>query len=184
MHILTIMLLSRLLKGKQNKPFKGFREVVEIKHAFPGRIRFYVPTLKNNPEACLSLKEQLSKAEVISELVVNPVTGSLLIVYQPDATEETTLTGVVIKLLGLEKEVEKEPQPMLGKELTGMVKSLNTSIYEYSDGLMDLSDLVTISFFSLGAYSMLRNPRMLPSGLSMIYWAYRTISVKMGQSGK
>lgn len=181
MHILTLIMLSKMLKRGKQKSFKGFRGIVEIRHFIPGRIRFFIPSLKNNRQACSALEKQLSKAEVIGQVVVNPLTGSLLIVYKPGATDEATLTGVVVKLLGLEHEVEKTPQPLLGKELNTILKSLNTAVYEHSDGLLDLSDLVSLSFLSLGVYSLLRNPRMLPSGLSMIYWGYRTIVTKLPQ---
>jgi hypothetical protein len=95
-----------------------------------------------------------------------------LIIYDKSKTDEATLTGVVVKLLGLENQIEDKPVPGIGKEINEVMKSLNTSIFEYSNGMVDLNNLITLAFFSMGAYSLFRNPRMLPSGLSLLYWAY------------
>jgi hypothetical protein len=170
--MLTLMLISKLLSGKAKPQFKGFKGVVEIKHAIPGRIRFFIPILKNNPEGCDKLQKQLVKADVIREIKINPVIGSLLMIYDKDGTDEATLTGVVAKLLGLEDQIDQSPLSSIGKEIKQVMKSLNTSVYEYSNGVVDLNNLITLGFFSLGAYSLLRNPRTLPSGLSLLYWAY------------
>lgn len=172
MHIFTLMLVSKLLSGKTKRRFKGFKGVVEVKHAIPGRIRFAIPLLKNNQEGCDKLKKQLVKADVIKEISINALTGSLLMVYDKNRTDETTLTGVVVKLLGLEDQVEKSPLSNIGREINQVMKTMNTSIYEYSNGMVDLNNLVTVTFFTMGAYSLIRNPRMLPSGLSLLYWAY------------
>ncbi len=170
--MLTLMLISKLLSGKAKRKFNGFKGVVEIKHAIPGRIRFFIPILKNNPDGCDKLQKQLVKAEVIREIKINPVIGSLLMIYDEDGTDEATLTGVIVKLLGLEDQVDESPLSSAGKEIKQMMKSLNTSVYEYSNGMIDLNNLITLAFFSMGAYSLIRNPRMLPSGLSLLYWAY------------
>lgn len=181
MHIFTLMLVSKLLSGKSKRQFKGFKGIVEVKHAIPGRIRFFIPLLKNNPEGCDKLQKQLVKADVIKEISINALTGSLLIIYDKSGTDEATLTGVVVKLLGLEDQVEKSPLSNIGKEINQVMKSLNTSIYEYSNGMVDLNNLITLSFLSMGAYSLIRNPRMLPSGLSLLYWAYNNAQKQLSK---
>ncbi len=173
MHILTGMILSSILtRQKKKNAFRGFRNIVEIRHTIPGRVRFYIPSLKNNTEAGRNLEQQLIKAEPVKQIRINPVAGTLLIIFNPNQIEITTLTGVIVKLLGLEKELEKKQPSLLGKEIFEIVKSANTSLYERSDGLLDLNSLITFSFLSLGVYSLLRSPKVLPAGLSLLYWAY------------
>ena len=178
MHIFTLMLISKLLKGKSKKHFKGFKGIIEIRHSLNGRIRFFVPKLKGNPEACASLEKHLIKAEVIREIKINHVSGSVLLIYKPGGADDATLTGVLVKLLGIEKEIEKDPTPVVGKELSGLLKSINTAIYEHSNGLLDLNNLITMSFMSMGIFSMIKSPRILPSGLSLLYWAYNNATRK------
>lgn len=181
MHILTGLILSRLLAGdKKKKAFRGFRNIIEVRHNIPGRVRFYIPLLRNNTVAGQTLEQQLIKAGAVKQIKVSPLSGTLLIIFDPEQIEITTLTGVVAKMLGLEKEIEKIQPSILGKEISGILKSANTSLYESSDGFVDLNSLITISFLSLGVYSLLRSPKILPAGLSLMYWAYNNSMRNMG----
>ncbi len=179
MHILTGIILSNLLASrKKNKPFRGFRNVIEIRHAIPGRARFYIPLLKNDPGKGNELEKQLVKADPVKQIKINPLTGTLLVIFDYDKIEIPTLTGVIIRLLGLEEETLKAQPSLLGKELSALLRSANTSLYENSDGILDLNSLITISFLSLGIYSMVRSAKILPAGLSLLYWAYNNAMKK------
>ncbi len=173
MHIITGLLLSKLFagSGKQGK-FRGFRGIVEIRHAIPGRIRFYIPALKMDMEKGKLLEQQLLKADAIDQVKVNPLLGTVLIKYKSDKIDEMTLTGVLAKLLGLEKELDKTPRSILGQEVSKVLKSANSSVYEQTDGLLDLNTAITLSFLSLGIWSILTKPYILPAGISLVYWAY------------
>lgn len=173
MHIFTGLLLSKLFSGT-GKPgkFKGFRGIVEIKHSIPGRVRFHIPILKMDVDKGKLLEQQLMKASAISEIKVNSLLGSLLIVYESDKIDEVTLTGVLAKLLGLEKELEKPPRSILEQEVGRILQSANKSIYEQTEGLLNLNSAITLTFLSLGIWSLVRNPSVLPAGISLVYWAY------------
>ncbi len=55
MHIITGIIVSALLGGKKKKGFRGFRGVVEVLHIIPGRVRFSVPSIRDNEDACHQL---------------------------------------------------------------------------------------------------------------------------------
>ncbi len=173
MHILTGLLLSKLFTGS-GKPrrFKGFRGIVEIKHAIPGRVRYYIPTLKMNMEKGQMLEQQLQKAAAIKQIKVNTLLGTVIVLYDPGKIDEVTLTGVLARLLGLDKELEKTPRSLIGKEVSQVLKSANSSIYEQTDGWLDLNSAITVTFLSLGLWSIVRRPSILPAGISLLYWAY------------
>lgn len=172
MHILTGLLITKLLTGKlKEKGFKGFIGVIEIAHSTSGRVRFLIPTLKNEPEKCRQLNKQLEKASAFKTVSSNPVTGSLVIGFDPEKIEIQTITGAIIKILGLEEAIERTPKSFMSKELKNIFSSLNTGVYEYSNGIMDLNSLLTTSFLTLGLYSVFRNRSVVPSGLSLLYWA-------------
>ena len=174
MHIITGIIVSALLGGKKKKGFRGFRGVVEVLHSIHGRVRFFVPSLKNNQEACDQLEKQLLNAEAIHQLRINPLTGSILMLFDPEKIDLATLTGVLVKLLGLEEAVEERPESFLGKEISAVLDSLNRSIFESTNGMADLNSLVTTTFLSMGFYALLRGSRSLPAGLSLLFWAYNT----------
>ncbi len=181
MHILTGLLLSRLFAGAgKPRKFKGFRGIVEIKHTIPGRVRFFIPVLKMDMEKGQLLERQLLKAAAISQIKVNSLLGTLLIVYDADKLDEMTLTGVLAKLLGLEKELEKTPQSILGQEVSKLLKSANSSVYEQTEGLLDLNTAITLTFLSLGIWTIVRGPSILPAGISLVYWAYNNSMKQLG----
>lgn len=173
MHILTGLLLSRLFtRSGEAKKFRGFRGVIEVRHAIPGRVRFHVPALKMNVEKGRLLEQQLLKAAAIKEIRVNHLLGTVLVVFDAGKIDVMTLTGVFAKLLGLEKELEKPPESIVGQEVARVLKSANSSIYEQTDGMLDLNTAITLAFLSLGIWSIVRNPSILPAGISLVYWAY------------
>lgn len=183
MHIITGLLLSKLFTGSgKTKSFKGFHGIVEVKHAIPGRVRFYIPVLKMDMGKGKTLEQQLLKAAAIKELKFSPMLGTLLIHYDEGKIDLITLTGVLAKLLGLEKELEKTPKSIMGLEVARVLKSANSAIYEQTDGLLDLNTAVSLAFLSMGILSMVRNPSVLPAGISLVYWAYNISMMKMGQN--
>ncbi len=172
MHILAGIILTRLLSGNNNKGFKGFIGVIEIRHFLSGRVRFFVPVLKNEPEKCQQIKNHLEKASQLKSVVANPITGSLLIEFDNEKIDIETITGVVVKILGLEETISKTPKSLVTKELKSIFKSMNTGIYEYTKGMMDLNSVITTSFLSLGIYALISKRNFMPSGLSLLYWTY------------
>ncbi len=175
MHIITGIIVSALLSGKKKKKgFRGFRGVVEVLHSIPGRVRFSVPSIRDNEDACHQLEKQLLKADAIQQIRVNPLTGTILILFNPEKIDLATLTGVLVKLLGLEEAIEERPESFLGKEITAVLDSLNRSIYESTNGMADLNSMVATTFLSMGLFALLRGSRALPAGISLLFWAYNT----------
>lgn len=60
-----------------------FIRSVEIASYIPGRVRLYSNKLINNQENCNEVTNYLRKYPELSEVEVNPVSGSILIKYTP-----------------------------------------------------------------------------------------------------
>ena len=58
-----------------------------ILHAIPGRLRVKVGLLKNNPALADECQGRLARLQMVQRVVVNPVTGSVLITYDPHLLE-------------------------------------------------------------------------------------------------
>ena len=174
MYILMGLLLSKLF-ANLGKPlfFKGFSGVVEIKHSIPGRVRFHSPVLKTDSDNGLLLERQLLQAGAIKEVKVSPITSTVVITYDEDKIDIMTLTAVLIKLLGLEKNLEKTPKSLVGAEVSKLLKSANRSIYEQTNGTLDLNTTITLTFLSFGIWSIIKNPSVFPNGINLMYWAYK-----------
>lgn len=182
MHIITGLLLSKLFSGSgKPRKFKGFRGIVEVKHTIPGRVRFEIPVLKMDIKKGKMLQQQLQKAAAIKELTINPVLGTVLVTYDEEKIDVMTLTGVMARLLGLEKELDASPKSLMGQEVAKVLKSANSSIYEQTNGLLDLNTAISLTFLSMGIWSIFRNPTILPAGISLVYWAYNNSMMKTEQ---
>jgi len=70
-------------------------EGMKVVHAIPGRVRFKVPKIKQNPAFEAEIRDRLSTSTAIQRIEINPVTGSILLLYNP---EEITLPGPLFSL--------------------------------------------------------------------------------------
>ena len=52
-------------------------------HALPGRVRLKVAGIKNNPSLAQEIKQRLSNKAGVSRVQINPITGSVLMYYDP-----------------------------------------------------------------------------------------------------
>ncbi|MEW6380255.1 MAG: HMA2 domain-containing protein [bacterium] len=56
---------------------------VRIIHAIPGRVRIRILKIKNNPALAAEIREKFSVIDGMKQVEANPVTGSILIHYDP-----------------------------------------------------------------------------------------------------
>ncbi|MDD3581729.1 MAG: hypothetical protein PHW74_11995 [Desulfobacca sp.] len=66
-------------------------EDIKIVHALPGRIRLRVAEVKNNPGFAQAIKNCLSSIVGIRRVESNPLTGSLLVVFDPQKVKFSSL---------------------------------------------------------------------------------------------
>jgi hypothetical protein len=55
-------------------------------HSIPGRLRVKVPEVKRSPEAAMRVQRRLSELEAVREVRANPLTGNVLVLYEPGGT--------------------------------------------------------------------------------------------------
>jgi len=60
-------------------------------HALPGRVRIKVAAIKKAPELALQVEQTLRQEPGVAEAVANPVTGSVLVHYDPMRTAPPAL---------------------------------------------------------------------------------------------
>jgi hypothetical protein len=58
---------------------------IKIVHAIPGRVRLKVAGLKANPPLGLTIQKRLRDVSGIKRVETNPVTGSVLVLFDPEA---------------------------------------------------------------------------------------------------
>ena len=90
------------------------RRKVRVAHATKGRIRLKVPRGKGDPEALNAVAESFRKIPGIERVETNPLTGCIVLSYDPDRQAEFAL-GFERRRAALEEEVGKPPQTDIDK---------------------------------------------------------------------
>lgn len=170
-------LVSELV-GKEKKHNKNslnlpsFIGVIEVKHSIRGRVRLYVPVLKNDEASRRIILEQLSRVETIKHIEINNITGSLTIKYDPEKIDPALLIGVVAKLLQLEGELVKKKESLITREIGNMKEAVNLAIYNKTRGIVDIKAIYILIVLFFGIRGIRQMPKMLPNGYTMVRWAY------------
>jgi len=176
MHMVVGFILASLLRKKKGMGagLPSIRGKLETKHALPGRLRFSSPLLIGLQDRTqLKIGAEINRIDGIQQVDMNEHTGSLLIRYDPSVIEPFIVHGIVVKVLGLEKDLEKSPDGLLTREMGLIGRSLNQHIYESSGGLMDLKSALMMSVFMLALYRIvIQGDRALPGGINLIWWTY------------
>ena len=176
MHMLVGLLLTRFLKQAHSK--SGFlphiRGKFEVIHTLPGRIRFRIAMLEGqDPEVIDTVEKELKRLSEINSVDLNPISGSLVLEYNDEEIKASIICGMLLKLLGLEEDMDAQPQSLTQKELNLIGTSLNRQVYNSSAGILDLTSALALSIFALGLYKILvQRDRITPSGFSLLWWAY------------
>ena len=173
MHIVTGMLIAGLLgKGKKANLLSFLRHgPVRVSHTLPGRVRFSVPTLKEESSKGTFLEEKLSTVDGVKSVEVGPLTGSVLIQYRENIVQPELLYAAIVRLMGLEKELEKVPQPKVVKELRSFMDSLNRVVYDRTGGLLNFTSALLILLAGFGIRKIASDgSKAMPAGFTLLWW--------------
>jgi hypothetical protein len=149
----------------------NFKNILEVKHFLPGRLRLYSPKIKNREDIKEMLISQLMKIQYINYVEFNTITGSVLIKYDKEKLDAVIIIAVIVKLLNLEKEIEKKPKSIIKKEIVNIKDSLNRAIYEKTNGIVDLETIILSLLLISGIYRVKTRPDVMPGGITLLWWA-------------
>ena len=85
-------------------------------HETPGRLRVTIPELKGKPRRCMELERQLSKRDEIETVCVKPLTGSVVIYFDPDRIEGGQLIDWLCELGHIDDPARVLPQPEVSRQ--------------------------------------------------------------------
>jgi copper chaperone CopZ len=175
MHIITGLLLAGLLgKGKSRRrtlmPMLRTGPV-QTAHWIPGRVRLRVPSLTENAAGAAVVQEKLPTLQGVQSVKVNPASGSVLIVYREDEVRPELLFAAVVRLMGLDAELKRTPEPVVTRELREIFGSVNRMVYDQTGGLIDLWSAGLILLSAIGIQKLLtQGMGAFPAGLTLVWW--------------
>jgi hypothetical protein len=97
-------------------------------HSTPGRMRIRVPGRRGDEQFSRWMEQELGAAEGITRVSANPLTGSVLILFDPTSTDDRRILAELGRM-GLQSdlissaEVREEPEPSLA-EISGRVGTI------------------------------------------------------------
>ena len=180
MHILTGLLLAGLL-GKNKFRHRTLMPMlrtgpVQTAHFVPGRVRLRVPSLADNAAGAALVREKLPTIHGVQSVKLNPATGSVLIVYREDEVRPELLFAAVVRLLNLDADLKRMPQPVVTRELKEILGSVNRMVYDRTGGLVDLWSAGLIVLAAIGIQRLLvQGMRAFPAGLTLVWWGLASL---------
>ena len=173
MHLITAAVLTALL-GRDRTGHEGlpsFAGVMETVHVLPGRLRLRAPILIGQRAAADQLQKSLARLDGVRDVEVSCVSGSVLFRFRQDQVAPDLLMGAAIRLLGLEKDVQRTPPSHIGEGIRNAGESLNHAIYEQTGGVIDLWTSLTLLLVVSGTRQLAAGNQF---GWPLLWWAYRS----------
>jgi hypothetical protein len=180
MHILTGFLLAGLL-GKNKLRRRTLMPMlrtgpVQTAHWMPGRMRLRVPSLAENGAGTAQIQEKLPTIQGVQSVRLNPATGSVLIVYHEDQVRPELLFAAVVRLMNLDAELKRMPQPVVTRELREILGSVNRMVYDRTGGLLDLWSAALILLAAIGVRKLFaQGAGAFPAGLTLVWWGLASL---------
>lgn len=166
------------------------RSDVILLHRLPNRLRLGLPALRNGrtpppapteaeedttaPSLAEAVETAVGAVEGVTNARANPVTGTLLVEHDGASGREAAILAALYDVLpAIPSTIEG---PRLLSDLRRAADALDQATLRTTDGWIDLK---TATALLLGLYgvSMLltERPFRLPSGLTMVWWAYNSM---------
>ena len=179
MQLLTNLLLTVLVKRVAGKPVRPENESlspllrmkhpIRTSHLMPGRVRFHTPVLIDRATDAKRVGDAVSRIQGVHEVGTDARTGSVLILFEEDRLSAEILFAALIRLLDLEKELNKPPVSLLRREGKHALHSLDRALYDTTQGLLDLWSLAGILAGAAAVNKFVLSQLSLP-GLLISAW--------------
>lgn len=158
-------------KGRNLMQLPSFHGVVEVRASIPGRMRLFIPSIRERSEAARDMKEKMESTGAVKRVDLCDKTGSVLVVYDEQAVSAPVVLGAVIQLLGLKQILEKTPQSRAEKGMITLYNGLNHALLEATGGLLDIRMLAGGTLTVLGLRTLLLRGAVLPGAVTLLWWA-------------
>lgn len=161
---------------------------VRIVHAIPGRIRLKIRQIQDHPQLAWEVEEQLSRIPGVSDVEANPVTGSVLVLFedrQPTPADSLRFlsSSWPTEALGpLEMSTSENGHTngsngdrlaAMDRRIVDLFRSFNSGVGEATSGI-DLKLLVPLTLFFLGVRGLFTEKMPFPAWYDFFWFALST----------
>jgi hypothetical protein len=154
---------------------------LSVVHAIPGRIRVKIPKLKSDEELARAIPEWLVGVFGIQRVEASALTGSVLVLYDPEQLTPQALGGMLPALLpgvdlrgidlaqALSGPAVSPPGVAVKDAVSGFFGAVNAGVAEVTQGL-DLNILFPLVLFTFGIRSLLVSEQLTPVPWYNLLW--------------
>ncbi|MFQ7120413.1 MAG: HMA2 domain-containing protein, partial [Intestinibacter sp.] len=96
--------------------------------------------------------------------------------YEEETIQPMLIIGIILKVLGLEDEAHSENKSLVTKESIDILDSLSHTIYEKTNGILDLKSSVMLLLGTYAVYDIKTRPGVRPAGITCLWWLYGLIN--------
>jgi hypothetical protein len=161
-----------------------------VAHQISGRVRLKIPAAKGRPDLLRQIVAAAGSANDIKSVECNPVTGSVVVCYAPEAYKNLASLGSILGNSTLRVSIEPARPPrgvrsrqarrgqrtepsVAAKAITSFFTSLDREIREATDNEVDLKVLLPLAVGGLGLFT-LRQKATTPLWLTLLIFAFHS----------
>jgi len=139
-----------------------------------GRVRIRIPSKKGDPVYFAGLKDLVSKFPGVQDVVVNPQTGSLLVLHDLDVRGvDLSTLGSHTEMIGLFRIAPVQAgQGSVSQRVTDVFRDANRGVQRFTRGELDLPTLVFIGLLGLGVAQIARGKLTAPAWYVAFWYAF------------
>ncbi|MBQ8162546.1 MAG: hypothetical protein IJ083_17610 [Clostridia bacterium] len=162
---------SASARPRMSPALPSFRGICEVRSSLPGRMRLYIPSSMENPSASAAAAARLHETGVIKKIRLNPYLGTFLVEYDPNQVEAAVLEGAILKLLGLDEQIQKKQTPLLQEHLHTLTLAVDRAVMDTTGGWIDLGTAASGTLLYLALRQGARMGFVLPGAATLLWWA-------------
>ena len=131
----------------QYKPkLPNFKDILEVKHSIPGRIRIQCKVLKDNPHGKQALLNTFSQIPGITEISINPYIGTILIKYEEEFRKVINYSDKFVKCNG-NSIITLGMKPSRAETGYGYIKYSKESEYSKENERLNFNQVIKVEAF-------------------------------------
>lgn len=157
------------------------KDRLRIVSHFPGRLRVRAETFRVLPEVAEEVAQRVGEEHGVSSAAMSPVTGSLLVTYDPRELQLPRLIHLLVRvggLHGIEVDAANDWQHKDedGVRVRAFFGQINDAVRAATSGTLDMKVAVPGTLAGTGLLMFLAGRRRVPEWYDLLFWAFVTFS--------
>jgi hypothetical protein len=154
------------------------RDRLELVSHFAGRLRVRAATFRVLPDVGSAVATELRALDGVTECTTSPITGSVLIRYEPTQVQLPKLVATIVRTGGLHGLAlvtpPDEASPAPGERMRRALGEVDRRARVASNGRLDLRTAIPAALAGTGLAMLLTRRRRVPEWYDLLFWGFVT----------